>query len=272
MTSSPLTRELVKEPARWRLALSFSDSVLDVLATCAVGVEEPVAASIALPAVAASPAAALEEVVYANPLLLMPFGRTDVSVVTSRFHILPPAAAAKTDVLDALDTLFDHDHPVPFVSDIDTRNSLVAMVPRETSRFLRRTFDRAVIEGHLAVLARYFARRSRLGNSGKLFVNLRHDGRVDFFAFDATGLIAANSIVCPDDNDVIYYILAIAGATGLDLHGDELYISGDGARRGTILPELSRWAANVLPLIVPGSLLPGNVNVPIELVVLSHNS
>lgn len=217
MTHTPLTRELISDPALWRLSLSFSDTTINVLASKVVSDEPAIAATIALAPGVSSAAAALEEAVYANPMLLQPFSRTDIYAVTDRFHILPPEAADDDDVIDALDTLFDHDHPTAFAAEIDSRNWQVAMLPRDTARFLRRTFDRAAICGHLAVLGQYLSRRSRLGNTGKLYVNLRHGGGIDVMAFNATGLIAANTIAATDDNDTIYYILAVARTVGIDL-------------------------------------------------------
>lgn len=269
MTPPPLTRDIIKQPARWRLALSFSDTSLNVLATCSVGDEEPLLSTIPLQnSGATSPAAALEEAVYANPLLLGNFNRTDIVAVTSRFHILPPEAASNSDVLDALDIMFDSDHPTPEVAPLDARNSIVAMLDRDTARFLHRTFDRASLQGHLAVIGRYLSRRSRLGNSGKLYVNLAADSRIDIFAFDSAGLSGANTFNCQADADAVYYILAIARTCNMDLANDEIFIAGDALRRGAIVPQLTPWASNVFPLILPPTLAGSCCGAPLELSVI----
>ncbi len=268
MSATPLTRELVKNPERHRLLLSISATAINVLVAPIDTDDECLAASIELGRGAG--ATSLEEAVYANPLLLLPFNRVDIVIVTERFHILPPATAGNAAVCEALDELIDRDHCEAFADAIDSRNSQLTLLPRETARFLHRTFDTAVFHGHLAVLGRYLAGRSRLGNTGKLFVNLRRDS-IDLLAFDSLGLSVANTIACSDDNDALYYILAVARTAGLDLANDEVLLCGDQRRRAALMQPLATYVAGTMPLIVPAALtrrLPGNSEVPLELIVL----
>lgn len=267
MNGKPLTRELISDPGRYRLLLSLGDKSLHVVANCIAGDEESVADTIAL---ADNSARTLEEAVYANPMLLLPFARTDVVVVSGRVHILTPDAADSADAVDALTEIFDDDHPETFVDQIDSHNSALLLMPRERVNFVRRTFDRPTLHSHLAVLGRYLTRRSRLGNSGKVFVNLRADS-LDILAFNSLGLAAANTIAVADDNDAAYYALAVAREVGLDIASDEFIISGDRRRRASVAEILRRFASTVVPLIVPASAttyLPKNVDTPLELIVL----
>lgn len=258
----------VKDPELWRMALSFSDSALNVLLVHKSGIEPPAAASVPFAPECRSLDNALEEAVYANPPLLQPFDSVDIVAVTDRFHILPPEAAESADVADALDVIFDHDHAVAFPAPIDGRNSQLTLLPRQVARFLRRTFDRPRIQGHLAALGSYLTHRSRLGNSGKLYVNLSPDGRVDTLAFDSAGLAGANTFAAPDPDDAAYYILAMAQTAGLDLHADEIFVGGDAGRRGAVTPILSRYAAAVMPLILPQTArLPRGSETPLELAI-----
>lgn len=268
MSAAPLTRELVKDPERRRLLLSISATAVHVLVVPDEGDEECLAACIPLGEGAA--ATSLEEAVYANPLLLLPFKQVDIVVVTERFHILPPEMAGNNAVCEALDDIFDRDHCEAFADAIDSRNSQLTLLPRETARFLHRTFDTAVFHGHLAVLGRYLAGRTRLGNTDKLFVNLRPD-YIDLLAFDSMGLSVANTIACSNDNDALYYILAVMRTAGLDLANDEVLLCGDRGRRAALMQPLATYAASPMPLIVPAALtrhLPGNTDVPLELIVL----
>lgn len=268
MSATPLTRELVKDPERRRLLLSISATAINVLVTPIDTDDECLAGYIPLGDSAG--AAILEEAVYANPLLLLPFKQVDIVVVTDRFHILPPETAGNAAVCEALDDIIDRDHCDAFADTIDSRNSQLTLLPRETARFLRRTFDTAAFHGHLAVLGRYLAGRTRLGNTGKLFVNLRRDA-IDLLAFDSMGLSVANTIACSNDNDALYYILAVARTAGLDLANDDVLLCGDPRRRAALMQPLATYVASPMPLIVPAALtrnLPGNVDVPLELIVL----
>lgn len=267
MNGMPLTRELISEPGRYRLLLSLGERSLHVVASCVAGDEEAVAATIEL---ADSSAHTLEEAVYANPMLLLPFARTDVVAVTGRVHILPPDTATDSDAVDALTEIFDDDHPVALADNIDMHNTALLLLSRERVNFIRRTFDRASIHSHLAVLGRYLTRRSRLGNSGKVFVNLRRDS-LDILAFNSLGLAAANTIKTADDNDAAYFAMAIAREVGLAIDSDEFIISGDRQRRVAVTEILRRFASAVVPLIVPAAAtayLPKSVDIPLELIVL----
>ncbi len=267
MNGKPLTRELIADPGRYRLMMSLGERSLHVVAACTAGDEEAVADTVGL---ADDSARALEEAVYANPMLLLPFARTDVVAVTGRVHILPPSTAGCTDAVDALTGIFDDDRPVALADGIDTHTSALMLLQRERVNFIRRTFDRAAMHSHLAVLGRYLTRRSRLGNSGKVFVNLRADS-LDILAFNSFGLAGANTFATSDDSDAAYYALAVARECGLAADADEFIISGDRRRRASVSETLRRFAPAVVPLIVPASAmahLPKSANVPLELIVL----
>ncbi len=269
MSNITLTRDLIAAPERWRLSMCLRRSMLEVLAWCPASPgEAPVAAT--LPLTPGDPAAALEEAVYSHPMLIDRFARTDLVIADDRFHILPPETVADPDVLDCLDDMLGGDHQATAVTPIDSRNSQVSLIDPDIVRFVQRTFDACHIQGHLGVLGRFLSRRARLGNSAKLYVILHPSGTVDLLAFNALGLAAANSFAAPDDNDALYYILALANAAGLDLETDELHIGGDPARRGVIMPLLTRYAANVVPLIVPSPAWRPSAGTytPLELIIL----
>lgn len=269
MSNITLTRDMIAAPERWRLSMCLRKSMLEVLAWCPESPgESPVAATVPLTPGAA--VTALEEAVYSHPLLLARYARTDLVIADDRFHILPPETGADPDVLDCLDDMLGGNHPATAVTPIDSRNSQISLIDHDIVRFVQRTFDACHIQGHIGVLGRFFARRARLGNSAKLYVNLHPSGTVDLLAFNALGLAAANSFMAPDDNDAIYYILAVADTVGLDLENDELHIGGDPARRGVLIPLLTGYAANVVPLIVPSPAWrpAAGTYTPLELIIL----
>lgn len=272
MITTPLTRDLIKNTEHWYMTLSFSNSVLEVLITGEDPGEEPLVARIPL-TVTSTVAAALEEAVYSNPLLLSQFKRTTVVAVTSRFYVLPSESKDDRDLTAALAELFDHDNPTYIFDDIDRRHCVAAAIDREVFRFVQRTFDRATVRSHIAVLGSFFASRSHLGNTAKMFVNLRHGKDMEIVAFNNHGLDAATYILCSDLNDTIYYILASATAANINLGaGDEVYLGGDKDRRAALMPALQKYAPKVLPLIIPSSTPPSARDLELEMIVNTPKS
>lgn len=270
MTQSPLNKDLIARPDLWRLSLGISDDALDVVARPVTGEGEMITARIAT---GAPMAAALEEAVYANPLLLAQFGKVDVVVRTRSYVIVPPDVAGDDEAVAALSAVTgdgDDSASETFVSPVDKHNAIVARIDAKTANFLRRTFDTAVPVHHLSVLARYFAGRSVLGNTGKIYVALRDDS-ADVVAFNSLGLAAATTFASPVTADIAYYVLAVAKLSGHDVSSDEFLLAGDPARRADLTRELQRFAGYVMPAIFPTALLAAGraaMSAPLELTVL----
>lgn len=273
MTQTPLTKDLIARPDMWRLSIEICDDALEVVARPVVGDGEMLSARVALDTSAKSPAAAIEEAVYANPLLLAPFRKVDVVIRTSAFVLVPPEVGADDEAVEALTASFagdDASGKEAFVSPIDRRNVVVAAIDRSVANFLRRTFDSAVPVHHLSVLARFFAGRSALGNTGKVYVNLRSDA-TDVVAFNSLGLAVASTYAATVAADTAYYVLAVASIAGLDASTDEFLLAGDSGRRAGLTRELQRFAGYVMPAIFPTALLAGGrgaMSAPLELTVL----
>lgn len=263
---TPLTHTLVDDPSLWHLSLLVNDDSLDVLCRRRVGEVEYVAASIAFDRGASSRASALEEAVYANPMLLGRFAKVDV-VFNGGFSLcLQPDTP-----LDAIDTLFPPDEAcVDFVAPIDSRNNLVFRVDRTTANFVQRTFEGVRPTHSLAVLGRYFAHRSRIGNSSKMFLDIGPKS-MNVLIFNQLGLAMASSFKCADINDAAYYALASANIAGLDFTNDEIRIAGNAERRAELMPILRRFARQVVPAIVPTGALNGDSSMassPYPLIIL----
>ena len=142
MAQTPLTKELVDDPSLWRLSLLIGDEGIDVLAHRVVGEAPLVWSRIGFDPAAATPAA-IEEAVYANPLLLAPFGKVDIVVRTRRALVVPAAVAAHSDAVEALVTLFPPGDGkfTSFTSPVDSRNSVVFLLDKGVANFLARTYD-----------------------------------------------------------------------------------------------------------------------------------
>ena len=257
MTSEALTTEIYAGQTRHsRLSLQVCTDALEVMVrpldSAAGG--DVVYRRIAYAAAADTPARALEEAVYANPLLVAPFGRTDVLVRTAGCVTLPAGADAGAARVSAGLLSVDADGCEPLIATAGRLYSVAAMVDRGVLGFLRRTFDSARTIAHpMAVLMRWFGSRSTLGNTGKVYVNLRGDSS-DILVFNNLGAAGATTVAGISVPDTIYYILAMASSAGLSDGRYEIHLAGLPERRASIAVELRKYAPAVLPAIMPAAL------------------
>ncbi len=257
MTRPPLTAELISDDTRrWRLSLQVCPGSLEVVLrplTPEVSDNDLLWSSIPFAKSSPSVTAAVQEAVYANPLLVAPFGKVDVLVRAARYVFLPAEmAGAAAETIGLLG--WDAPDRSSFISAADRLYSVVAMTDSNLLNFLRRTFDSAVPVHPLAVLARWFGSRSLLGNSGKVFVNLSPD-RYDVLVYNTFGLAEAASFHAGTEQEMCYYILAAAQTAGLGQGEYEVHISGSPELRGPLTSALRRFVPVVVPAIFPSALL-----------------
>jgi len=216
---------------------------------------------------------ALEESVYAAPSLLADYGKVDIVVRTTSYTLLPPdlghggceAAASIAHIAGEGDVvLYDN-------TDVAT---VAWSISADTDNFLSRTFRNAPVCCHISPLLSFLGRRSRQGNSGKLFVHFpEHCNEIDFAAFSAAGrLLAAGTQPYAADNDILYFTLSVAKTFGLDITGnDEVLLCGDSAARMRLMPLLKRYIPHAMPLIFPSAALKAGIEAfkaPFPLIIL----
>jgi len=259
MPSDPLTAELYPgQPRHSRLSLQVCPDALEVAVRPLSGQAAdggylyrriPFAAS------ADTPSRALEEAVYANPLLVAPFARTDVLLRTPDWVLLPAGADDDTAVRAAALTGVASAAAEPLLAPAGRLYAVAAMVDRGLLGFVRRTFDTARTLAHpMAVLLKWFESRSTLGNTGKVYVNLRSDS-ADVLVFNHLGPAGAVTVRGTSMPDTVYYVLAMAASAGLSGDGYEIHLAGMPERRAPLAAELRKYAPAVVPAIVPAALL-----------------
>lgn len=216
---------------------------------------------------------AIEEAVYESPVLLSDFDKVDCVVDTPKFTLLP-SSVASPEVIDKLGRdLYPMEYPdlEAVVNPLDSLGcTLVCWLPRDLVGFLRRTFNNPAIHHQLSPFCRYFASKSRLGNSGKMYLNLR-SGHIDVIAYGRTGLLVANTFRVRDDMDVLYYVMALREKVGFDGQADQLMVCGDPARRDALLPLLREYIPYVMPVIFPSTALRSGedaLKAPFNLIIL----
>lgn len=239
---------MIENPALWRLSLLVRRGSIDVLCRREIGEADSHYARIIADKSVTDPAAAVEELVYANPLLLQAFRRVDV-LVSGGFSLVTEPGIC----VDDIDAIYPSESPaITLCSEIDSRTAVYFRLDKGVYNFLRRTFDTVEPCHTLAALGRYYTARSRMGNSGKMYVDL-DDASMSVMVLNQFGVAMANCFECTDINDAAYYVLASANTAGFDFSVDEIRVSGHSDRRALIMPLLKKFARNVMPAIFPAS-------------------
>lgn len=98
-------------------------------------------------------------------------------------------------------------------------------------------------------LIEYFTVRSRLGNSRKVYVNLRGEG-MDVYVFERGRLQLGNVFACRETTDCAYYLLYLWKQLHLDQERDELHLTGGTAeKREALLTLLKKYVRQVFVLL-----------------------
>ena len=265
----------IADPRLWRLALQIDSEALRAVLWSTV--EDASLIRFTLPLdPTLPPAAALEEAVYAAPVLLADFAAVDV-VLRTRACLLAPSQLPDDCVRRMMKyACVASDSDVIRSSAASRGDAAVHMaVDADVARFLARTFRNPRVHCHAAVLDRYFGSKSALGNSGKVYVHF-HQGassrEADILCYAAGGRLAiVTTHRCDTDDDAVYYIAATAREAGLDLASDEILLCGNQQLRDSVMPKLRRYASYVMPLIFPSAAFRVGrdaLNAPFPLIIL----
>lgn len=271
MEQSKLDKDLIQEPRLWRLALRIDEKMLHVVLFCKVEDNSLIYRQIPLDQAAPSQQKAIEEAIYDNPLLLSDFAHIDCIVETTVFTIVPSEitdAELRRKIFNETFPSFDGSIVENELSEL--KATIMMGLDEQLVNFLRRTFNNPSVLHHLTPLCTYFNRKSRLGNSGKMYAYLRPD-RLDILSFGKDSLRLANTFAFRDPIDALYYILACRDMLQLDPSADEMLIAGDTALRETITPTLREYLAYVMPVIFPSAMFKAGkdaLNAPFDLIVL----
>lgn len=251
--ATPLSINLVDNPSLWRLSLMISAEGVDVVARRTVGEDSYISSHIDIPAASSNISTAIEEIIYSNPMLLQPFGKVDI-VINGGFTLVVPEDADE----DVIEELFKPEEPEAQLSaPLDSRNKLIFRIDRGLYNFLKRTYDTAEPTHALSVLNNYFSYRSRVGNSGKMYVDLSRVA-MNVLVYNRYGLAMVSGFKCERINDAAYYALASADISGFDFGSDEMRIVGNAERRGELMAILRKFARHVLPVVLPTAVYTGD--------------
>ncbi len=266
MLANHLDKDLIAQPALWRLVLFLQYDRLDVMLLPPVESEDVVFAS--LPLVGDTPVKALEDVIYANPLLLNDFKSVECLFETPDAMPVPPEVSP-----DDYDTIlrrgFDIDEPGLCVSATGEASAVVvASIDPEVKGFLQRTFYNIRFEYHLASLCSYIAAINP-SDSKRLYVVSRRN-RMDVVALDGKKLLMLNTFEWDEIADAAYYVLAVCSILSIAPESAALFLGGDTVHIDELSATLAPFLPGISPLATPQvkyKLPSADADIPFQLAI-----
>lgn len=252
-----LGKELIAVPRRYRAFLEVGDRGYGFLAVSEVESPRLVGAHLPFPD-GMERVAALEETVYANPLLLGDFAETTIVLRGGRFMLVPGFVTDDSLARDLFRAQYPVDNDLPpaelLIDDWNGLGSrLVYEADSDELSFLRRTFNNPATRHSLSVLSLYFAAR-REGCAGSRMLLSVSDELADIVVLGRDGVLCANSFPVAGPLDAAYYALAVRQSLSLSPR-EELMLAGSSALRASLTPVLRRGISFVMPAIEPPAVL-----------------
>ena len=253
MHEPPLSKSLIDDPALYTLTLLVSRRMVYASATAPgrAAVLSAIPADITAP----SMAAALREVVYANPMLLLPYSKVAVMIDVREYFWLPAELASQAE--DAARVMgFDDEKARQCVTvATDGLNSLAMLAESALVNFIRRTFPEATISHPAAVMVKYLRRRQSTSSTGAVHVDLGQDS-MTVAVFDSAGLALCGTYRPTGVQSQTYYAVAASNTAGVHPADAEMFVSGSPDARAALMASLSRFSHHVMPAIVPTAAYP----------------
>ncbi|MDE6459782.1 MAG: DUF3822 family protein [Paramuribaculum sp.] len=204
MEQEILSKDMIPQPELWRCVIEMDESRLDVALFPPVETERLIHRTILLNPDSPSLDKAVQEAVYANPLLLSDFARIDVLVTTTDFSIVPAETAQSADAAQILTAAcIDTDGKTAEMCAASPNCSIAFAIDSSLAGFIRRTFFNVRIAHSLAPLIAYPAEETAI------FTAVER-GKVLITAFENSNLLFANIFRCAGAEDATYFISAVS--------------------------------------------------------------
>lgn len=193
----------------------------------------------------------LENVVYDNPVLLDDYGTVRILVDVPHFSLLPPDVVDEQQAEDLLRVMYAQvDVDVVLSAMPHCGVGLAFDVPADVLAFMQRTFNMAPVYHHLQPLCEHYARFCKTSSVSRMFLNF-HDNRMDMVVFKQSSLQMINSFEVRNANDASFMALHAWESLAMDVHSDELQLTGDKAIRDEVTQHLRQYVSYVMPAIFP---------------------
>ncbi len=175
-----------------------------------------------------------------------PYRRVNVLMADKRFTFIPLEFFED----EQAETVFYHNHAKRenelIQYNILHKNNIVVLFGMDKSAhgFLCEQYPNVKFYSQCSPFIELFAVKSRLGNSRKMYANLRKEA-IDVYSYERGRLLLANSFKCSTTPDRIYYLLYIWKRLGFEQERDELHLTGALSDKEQLLPELRKFIRQV---------------------------
>ena len=245
----------IQHPERWTLQLALHPRVLRDLLFDPHVENSLIAGEIPLDTSASTYLKAVENAIYDNSPLLDDYGNVSLLVDTTHFVLLPTEVTDDQEADELLRLQFPELEGDAALCALPRCGVKLAFeLPPEVLGFLQRTFNMAPIVHHLQPLCEYYARFCQRSGVRRMFLNF-HDERMDMVVFDRDRLQLANTFEPRNANDAAFMALHAWESLSMDVHTDELQLTGDKSVRDPVAQELRRYISYVMPAIFPAAAM-----------------
>ena len=245
----------IQHPERWTLQLALHPRVLRYLLFDPQVENSLIAGEVPLDTSASTYLKAVENAIYDNSPLLDDYGNVSLLVDTTHFVLLPTEVTDDQEADELLRLQFPELEGDTALCALPRCGVKLAFeLPPEVLGFLQRTFNMAPIVHHLQPLCEYYARFCQRSGVRRMFLNF-HDERMDMVVFDRDRLQLANTFEPRNANDAAFMALHAWESLSMDVHTDELQLTGDKPVRDPVAQELRRYISYVMPAIFPAAAM-----------------
>ncbi|MEG2150577.1 MAG: DUF3822 family protein [Bacteroidaceae bacterium] len=175
-----------------------------------------------------------------------PYKRINVLSVNHRFTLIPFEVFDEEQTEDIL----YQNHPkqeneIVLYNILKRANTVTTFsMDKSVHQLLEEQFNTVYFYSQASPLIEYFAGKSRIGNSKKMYAYLR-DNSLEIYCFDRGKLMLANSFNCNKTEDRMYYILYIWEQLNFSQERDELHFTGLLKDKGDIILQLNKYLKQV---------------------------
>ncbi|MDE5744073.1 MAG: DUF3822 family protein [Paramuribaculum sp.] len=228
-----LSKDLIPQPELWRCAVVIERSRLDVALFPPVESERLVHRTILLNRDASSHTKAVQEAVYANPLLLSDFTRMDVLTDTGDFCIVPRDTARSVNAGEILAAAkIDLTGKSAEIAHATEHISVAFALDAPLAGFIRRTFFNVRLSHVFAPII------ANPPASTALFAECSQE-KVLVTATDGGNLIFANIFRCDCPEDATYFITAVSRS--LPVKNLPVILTGNAPYTDTVREYITRY-------------------------------
>lgn len=273
MIDTPLTPDMLPTSQYCQLGLRVGSDSLHVMIFNPMEDNSLIVREFPIPTDAPRRLKAIEDAVYANPLLLAEFKSVKMIVETPYFSIIPDAVNDDSQIR----ALMKAAHPEMNDGEEVIANSIegigakvVSSLAAEEVNFLRRTFSNAPLLNSIVPLVSYMRQQLHRGNTIKAYVNIR-ESAADVIVMSRDRLYLANRFTFRVADDLVYYVLAAVTPADSSYEVSEILVTGKRQLRDEVLKGLRRFRGTVMPMIFPSAMYrAGRVAMtsPFDLIIL----